>query len=190
MQFDASQKGLKVFDLVVMILSDRDIKNYIQNKKLVISPLSNDTIRENGIDLKIGDQIARFLRLKEPVDINNESEIRKAYAIEKGHEFVIEPYEHILLTTLEYVKMPNDLIGFVNLRSTFARLGLIIPPTIIDAGFEGQITIELIGSEFPIRLTTGTRFIHVVFAKTSTPVEKPYQGKYSGQVGVTLPKVQ
>ncbi|EWG06442.1 MAG: deoxycytidine triphosphate deaminase [Candidatus Aramenus sulfurataquae] len=171
-----------------MVLSDRDIKNYIHEKKLVITPLSSDTVRENGVDLKVGDQIARFLKLAEPVDVDNPEEIKKAYVVTHGHEFIIGPHEHVLLTTLEYVKMPNDLVGFVNLRSTFARLGLFIPPTIIDAGFEGQITIELVGSEFPVRLKKGTRFIHVIFAKTTTPVENPYRGKYMGQTGVTLPK--
>ncbi len=172
-----------------MVLSDRDIRNYLQQKKLIITPLNVDTVRENGVDLRIGDQIARFIKLAEPVDVDKPEEIKNAYVVTHGNEFIIAPHEHVLLTTLEYVKMPDDLVGFVNLRSTFARLGLIIPPTGIDAGFEGQITIELVGSEFPVRLRTGTRFIHVIFAKTSSPVEKPYHGKYHGQTGVTLPRV-
>ncbi len=172
-----------------MILSDRDIREYLQTKKLVINPLSVDTVRENGVDLKVGDQIARLVEVAHAIDADNPQDLESAYIIRRGNEFVIGPHERVLLTTLEYIKMPNDLIGFVNLRSTFARLGLIIPPTIIDAGFEGQITIEVVGSEFPVKLKTGTRFIHVIFAKTTTPVEKPYHGKYHGQTGVTLPRV-
>ena len=94
------------------------------------------------------------------------------------------------MTTLEYLELPNDAIAFVNLRSTYARLGLTIPPTIVDAGFRGQLTIEVVGSEFPIKLKSGERFLHLIFAKTLTPVEKPYRGKYQGQQEVTLPKFE
>ncbi len=172
-----------------MMLSDRDIRRYMQSRKLIITPLSDDTIRENGVDLKIGGQIARLKSSTEPVDIEDANRIREVYDIQTGDEFIISPREHVLLTTLERVKMPENVVGFVNLRSTFARLGLLIPPTIIDAGFEGEITIEVVGSEFPVRMKKGTRFIHVVFGRTMSTVEKPYHGKYSGQSGVTLPKI-
>ncbi|CAG38836.1 dUTPase [Sulfolobus islandicus rudivirus 1 variant XX] len=156
-----------------MILSDRDIKRYINSNKLVIDPLSEDTIRENGVDLKIGNEI---VRIKE----NMEKEV--------GDEFIIYPNEHVLLTTKEYIKLSNDIIAFCNLRSTFARKGLLIPPTIVDAGFEGQLTIELVGSSIPVKLKSGERFLHLIFAHTLTPVEKPYNGKYQNQKGVTLAK--
>jgi dCTP deaminase len=84
--------------------------------------------------------------------------------------------------------MPDDLMGFVNLRSSYARIGLTIPPTIIDAGFEGQVVVEVVGGEVPVDLYPGDRFIHVVFAKLSKPVEKPYRGVYQGQRGIVLPR--
>ena len=83
--------------------------------------------------------------------------------------------------------MPNNLMGFVNLRSTFARFGLIIPPTIIDAGFCGRLTIEVLGSSFPIRIPVGTRFLHVVFSKLLNPVETVYKGKYQNQKNIEIP---
>ncbi|MEM1736738.1 MAG: dCTP deaminase, partial [Ignisphaera sp.] len=82
-----------------------------------------------------------------------------------------------------------ELMAFVELRSTFARMGLSIPPTIIDGGFEGQITIELHGSSFPIKLRYGTRFIHIVFSRVTSPIEKPYSGGYQKQKGVKLPRL-
>ncbi len=88
----------------------------------------------------------------------------------------------------EEKELINDVMAFVNLRSTYARLGLSIPPTIVDAGFKGQLTIEVVGSEFPIKLESGERFLHLIFARTLTPVEKPYNGKYQKQKEVTLPK--
>jgi len=169
-----------------MILGDRDLKYYIEKGRVTISPLSQDTIRENGVDLRVGGEVARFRGTDEVYE--DGKDISKFYEIERGDEFVIYPNEHVLLVTEEYIKLPNDVIAFVNLRSSFARLGILAPPTIVDAGFEGQLTIEVLGSAFPVKLRRGTRFLHLIFARTLTPVENPYHGKYQGQQGVTLTK--
>ncbi len=175
-----------------MILSDRDIAWYIEKNLLRIEPLFEDTIRENGVDLHLGEEFCRFnnkapeLDTKKPFDKGRYYICRKA-SPDKG--ITINPYEHVLATTLETVCLPDDLVGLVNVRSTFARLGLFVPPTVIDAGFCGQVTIEIIGSAYPIRLYPGQRFLHVLFVKTTSPVAKPYSGKYQGQRGVTPPKL-
>ena len=170
-----------------MILSDFDLWNYIRNKRLVIEPFREDVVRENGLDLRLGKQIARMKKSSRILDVHDDYNIAEFYELEEAESFVINPGEHVLLHTIEYIKLPLDLMGFVNLRSSYARVGLSIPPTIIDANFEGQLTIELIGGEFPVRLHAGDRFIHVVFARLSSPVEKPYSGRYQGQRGVKLP---
>jgi len=170
-----------------LILSDFDLWNYIRNKRLVIEPFREDVVRENGLDLRLGKQIARMKKSSEIFDVHDDYNIAEFYELEEAESFVINPGEHVLLHTIEYIKLPLDLMGFVNLRSSYARVGLSIPPTIIDANFEGQLTIELIGGEFPVRLHAGDRFIHVVFARLSSPVEKPYSGRYQGQRGVKLP---
>jgi len=169
-----------------LILSDFDLWNYIRSGRLVIEPFRDDVVRENGLDLRIGRQMARLKPVDKIFDVHSD-DVGEFYEIEEGDSFLIRPREHILLHTMEYIKLPLDLMGFVNLRSSYARIGLTIPPTIIDANFEGQLTIELVGGEFPVKLYSGDRFLHVVFAKLSSPVEKPYKGKYQGQRGVRLP---
>ncbi len=170
-----------------MILSDFDLRAYIESGRLKVKPLSKDIIRENGLDLRVGDQIARFRRMKAVVDVHQTTNLSCFFKIEKGEEFILEPYEHVLISTIEYLELPNDLMGFVQLRSTFARLGVIIPPTIVDAGFKGQLTLEVKNGPLPLKLRRGQRFAHIIFAKLLNPVEKPYRGKYFGQRGVTLP---
>ena len=169
-----------------MILSDKDIKMYIERGELVINPFFEDTIRENGIDLRIGRMIGRFIRSNGVFDPkkDNPSNFIK---LEENESFIIYPNEHILLHTIEYIKMPRDLMAFINLRSSFARIGLILPPTIVDANFEGQLTVELIGSNFPIKLYKDMRFLHLVFGKLMNMAEKPYKGRYQGQKGVQIP---
>jgi dCTP deaminase len=169
-----------------MILSDRDLKYYIEKNWIKIVPFSEQIVRENGIDLRIGAKFARLKKTSEVYDYTKN--INDFYENENSNEFIINPHEHILLTTHEYIELPNDIMAFVNLRSSFARLGLTIPPTIVDAGFKGELTIEVVGSEFPIKLYSGSRFLHLIFAKTLTPVENPYHGTYQGQSGVTLPE--
>ncbi|MEM1649889.1 MAG: dCTP deaminase, partial [Sulfolobales archaeon] len=101
---------------------------------------------------------------------------------------VLKPGRKYLLHTLEYIALPPELVGIVELRSTLARLGLLIPPTVVDGGFEGQLTIEVHSSSFPVRLRSGSRFLHLILMKTTTPIEKPYKGRYQGQRDVMLPK--
>jgi len=172
-----------------MILGDRDLRYYIKKGLIVVDPFDESIIRENGLDLRLGGEIARMRNPGEPFDTKNPpSDYSKYYVIERGDSFIIHPHEHVLLTTLEYIKLPDDIMAFVNLRSTYARLGIYAPPTIVDAGFEGTLTIELVGGQFPVKLYKGERFLHLVFAKTTSPVERPYRGKYQGQRGVMLPK--
>ncbi|MCY0868834.1 MAG: dCTP deaminase [Desulfurococcus sp.] len=172
-----------------MILSDWDIRVYIEKKLLVINPLLEDTIRENGVDLRFGNEFCRFKKTNTVVDTLRSSvdDVLECFKV-GGEGFVVNPLEHVLTTTLEYVEFPSDLVGLVNLRSTFARYGLYIPPTVIDAGFKGNITIELVGSTIPVKVYPGQRFLHLILARTSSPVYRPYSGKYQGQTGVTPPK--
>ncbi|MCS7142939.1 MAG: dCTP deaminase [Aigarchaeota archaeon] len=169
-----------------MILSDFDLWNYIRTGRLRIDPFTEEIVRENGVDLRIGNSIGRLKRTGRVLDTRSR-DTREFYEIEEGENFIIMPHEHVLLHTVEYLSLPRDLMAFVNLRSSFARVGLTLPPTIVDAHFQGQLTIELVGGEFPVRLYANDRFIHLVFAKLSSEVDKAYQGKYQGQRGVKLP---
>ena len=139
-----------------MILSGYDLQQYIARGGLSFSPdLGADQFQQNGIDLILG-----------------ECELRNL----KSGQFTLG-------TTREKITMPNDLMAFVELRSTWARCGLLLPPTIIDAGFEGTITLEIV-SFAENTLPIGQRFAHLIFAKLLTPAD-PYRGKYQGQSGIT-----
>jgi len=95
----------------------------------------------------------------------------------------------VLATTLENIAIPDRLMAFCELRSTFARLGISIPPTIVDAGFSGNLSIELLGRSAPVRLYPETRFLHIAFAELSMPLKKLHTGKYYEQTGVTIPTI-
>ncbi|RLI98759.1 MAG: dCTP deaminase [Candidatus Aenigmatarchaeota archaeon] len=172
------------------MLSGIKIRQLIDGGAIKIEPFDDILVRENGVDMRIGDEIAVLLNNPEPIDPENltKTNLNEYYKIVKlDGDFVLQPYMKILATTLEYIELPANIGAFVELRSTFARLGLSIPPTIIDAGFKGQITLEIHGGAFPVKLKKGLRFAHIVFLPIiGEPI--PYRGKYSGQRGVTLPK--
>ena len=173
-----------------MILARSDLIKCIESGEIVIEPFDEDIVRENGVDLRIGDEAAVLINNPDPLDPEDleQVDLRQYYKVVKiDNELILQPYMKILVTTLEYIKVPTYIAGLVELRSTFARLGLSIPPTIIDAGFEGQITLEVHGGAFPVVLRKGLKFAHVVFMKLTTNTE-PYRGRYFRQRGVTLPR--
>jgi dCTP deaminase len=176
-----------------MILSDFDLEHYIKEKRLVVKPFHKNLIRENGLDFRLAGEIAvRNKKLGEAfvLDPFNNEHLKREYIIKKDlKEFILPKASQVLLSTLEYIEMPNNLMGFVEIRSTWARHGLSMPPTILDAGFKGTVTLEIINnSGYAMRLIAGIRFAHIIFATTLNSVRKTYSGRYAGQKGIKLPK--
>ncbi|MFN4046229.1 MAG: dCTP deaminase [Acidilobaceae archaeon] len=171
-----------------MILSDRDILTLIKAGDILIEPFDVEIVRENGLDLRLGRGYCRFKPIEKILDPRSPGDPRDFYECGESDEIIVRPKEHLLLHTLEYVKLPDYVAGLVNLRSTWARTGIYVPSTAVDAGFEGQLTIEVIGSSFPVKLYSGDRFLHLVLVKLGTPSARPYRGEYQGQRGVRLPK--
>lgn len=173
-----------------MILGNGEIKRLMSLGRLSVDPLREDTVRENGLDLRIGREYAIYAyegAAIRPCELAS-GEAKKAFRVVKdADEIVIPPRNFVLLTTEEYVKMPDDVAGLANLRSTLARYGLVIPPTVVDAGFEGNITIEVVNeSPNTIVLRPGLRFLHLILIRAEGASR--YSGRYQGQRGVTPPK--
>ena len=154
------------------------------------SGIHPDQIRENGVDLTLDTKYARLKESNATVFVNSDHvNIDQYYEHTEDELIRIEPNKRYLLVTREEVNLPGDIVGLVNLKSTLARLGLIVPPTVVDAGFKGQVVIEVLGSSFPIVLKPGTPFIHLVLLRTCSQVAEPYgqRGHYHGQRGVRTP---
>ncbi len=141
-------------------------------------------MRENGLDLRIGGEYAIYAyegTVVKPCELES---ARHLFRIVKADEVVIPPRNFVLLTAEEYVKMPGGVVRLANLRSTLARYSLVIPPTVVDAGFEGNITIEVVNmSPITIVLRRGMRFLHLILVKAEG--RAAYAGMYQGQRDVT-----
>lgn len=167
-----------------MILSDKTLKQMIEAGTLGVSPLTEESIQPASIDCRLGDD---FLvvedRQMDTISLSSEIIYRKI----TGPTITIPPHSFLLATTMEYVKLPQDLTAFVEGRSSVGRIGLFIQNAgWVDPGFEGQITLELYNANsLPIRLEAGRRICQLVFCRMDQAALTPYKGKYQGQRNAT-----
>lgn len=180
------------------VLSDRDIKEYLKKGKLVIQGIKEEHIGPCNVDLCLGNEFKVFdnsrlthIDLKKPTD-----NLMKTIVIEKDKTFIIHPGEFVLGVTKEYVKIPDELMGRLDGRSSLGRLGLIVHSTagIVHPGFEGQLVLEMANlSNLPISLYPEMKICQINFEKLLTPAEKPYNkktdSKYIGQKGTQSSKI-
>lgn len=164
------------------ILSDKTIKEYLEEGKIVIDPLKDEQqIQPSSVDMRLGDEFKVFKVIRKPyIDPKDEediSEYMESSTVPEGEAFIIHPNEFALATTQEYVKVPDDLVARVEGRSSMGRLGVTMHVTAgyVDPGFEGRITLEIsnIGA-MPVALYPGQRVCQLVFETMTTPAELPY----------------
>ncbi|MDO8627844.1 MAG: dCTP deaminase [Candidatus Diapherotrites archaeon] len=181
------------------VLSDTDIKKFLKEKKLGIEGVKEEHIGPSNVDLCLGNEFKVFdnsrlthIDLRKPIPDN----LMKTILIEDEKDFVIHPGEFVLGVTREYVKLPADLMGRLDGRSSLGRLGLIVHSTagIVHPGFEGQLVLEMANlSNLPIALYPGMKICQINFEKLSSPAENPYNkkagSKYVGQRGTQTSKI-
>ncbi len=167
-----------------MLLSDRDIKRYIQEKKIIVDPFDENLVQPCSLDVRLSNQFRLFNSHNvEYIDTKKPDNYTKL--VEVKDSIVIHPGEFVLGRTIEYIKLPNDICAILEGRSSLGRLGIIIHATagFIDPGFEGTITLEISNlSNLPVKLYPGMKIGQLAFYKLSSPCEKPYCGKYKGQI--------
>jgi dCTP deaminase len=114
--------------------------------------------------------------------------------VEIGDEpFILHPGEFVLGSTLERVKLPDDLVARLEGKSSLGRLGLLIHSTagFIDPGWDGHVTLELSNvANLPITIYHGMKIGQLSFVRMTESAEHPYGSsglgsKYQGQRGPT-----
>lgn len=94
----------------------------------------------------------------------------------------LAPGQFILASAVEEFDMPDDLLGVVHDKSTWARLGLAVQNTVIEPGWKGFLTLELTNhSDQAIILPYRVGICQVIFHQLDEPTEQPYSGKYQNQ---------
>lgn len=176
-----------------MILSDLSIVRRICQGSLVLEPAAEpEQVQPASLDVRLGHEFRFFSLSRVVIDSRDQETINKAMSrtlvATDGAAVKLEPGEFLLATTLERIKMPNDLVARVEGRSSIGRLGVCVHVTagFIDPGFEGRITLEISNmNRHPVILYVGQRIAQLAFEEV-TPVGCPYghpsrNSKYQGQ---------
>ncbi len=155
------------------ILSDRDIRERLEQKILGIEPFVEKNLTPNGYDLSVKEIVLR----------------QSGEKIQSG-EAVVPPGASFLISTKEYVRMPPDASGQLWIRSSYARRGILAAFGKVEAGFEGELTVGCFNSSHEaVKIPVGDRFCQIAFEKMHSIPDKLYKdrsGTYQGQRGVTL----
>ncbi len=167
-----------------MILSSTDIERLIREGRLKIEPLGEDTVRENGLDLRFSGEYALA---REGLFRPGESDPEDFFDMGSSDELILRRGVLTLISTMEYVSLPEDVVGLIEIRSSYARLGVFIAPTVVDAGYEGRLTVALYPTNLDVVLRRGERILHLVLLRAATPSDRPYRGRYRGLKSLALP---
>ena len=171
-----------------MIISDKTITRMLNEKSLVISPITEEQIQPASVDIRLGNTFSVVDDTSTGIiTLNNQINYKTITA----DKYVILPGQFVLATTMEYFELPDNLTAFVEGRSSLGRMGLFIQNAgWVDPGFKGEITLELFNANrCAIELQSGRRVGQLVFAKMDDHALNPYNGKYQGQIGATGSKV-
>jgi dCTP deaminase len=179
-----------------MVLSDRTIRQYLEEGRIRIDPYDDDLIQPSSLDVRV-DRYFRvfrnsrypFIDVKEPMeDLTELVEVS-----DEEQPFILHPGEFVLGSTLERITLPDDLVARLEGKSSLGRLGLLIHSTagFIDPGWDGHVTLELSNvANLPITIYFGMKIGQVSFVQMTEPAETPYGAgelgsKYQGQQGPT-----
>ena len=172
-----------------MILTDKQILEKLQSQEIIIQPLpSPEQIQPASIDLRLGDE---YLQPIHSTEVLNISKSEPQYQHIKGSAIILPPKEFLLATTVEHIEIPPNMIARVEGRSSVGRLGITVHITagFIDAGFKGQITLEIANlSNNSIMLFENMRICQIVFEELGETPHRIYGecgNKYQNQKGTT-----
>lgn len=190
-----------------MKLSDRDIIQHLKIGKIGIEPMPDmSKIKGISVDLRLDNKFRVFNDHTAPyIDLSGASEemqktmdtiMGDEVIIHENEAFFLHPGELALAATFESVSIPDDLVGWLDGRSSLARLGLMVHVTAhrIDPGWNGQIVLEIFNSgKLPLALKPGMDICAINFETLSSAAIKPYNkredAKYKDQKGPTASRI-
>ena len=174
-----------------MVLSDKTILEEVAKGRIVFRPFDASCVQPSSVDLHLSRQFRVFRNTRYPyIDVrSNQEGLTELVEIADEEPFILHPGEFVLGGTLEWVGLPDDVVGRLEGKSSLGRLGLIIHSTAgyVDPGWQGRLTLELSNvANLPITLYYGMRIGQISFLRMTTPVERPYGSpelgsKYQGQ---------
>jgi len=182
------------------ILSDSSIKQLVKEKKL-ISPFVEKQQRKNkisyglssyGYDARVSNEFKIFTNIDSAV-VDPKKFSQKSFFKRKTNICIVPPNSFVLARTVEYFKIPRDILVICLGKSTYARCGIIVNVTPLEPEWEGHVTLEFSNTTpLPAKIYANEGACQFVFLKGDEEPMISYKdrkGKYMKQKGVTLPKI-
>ena len=145
-----------------MILSDKTIIKMLDEKSLIINPLSKEQIHPASVDIRLGNTFRVFDDTPSGI-ITLNSQVK--YKSITADTYLILPGQFVLATTMEYFELPDNMAAFVEGRSSLSHMGLLIQNSgRVDPGYKGAITLELFNAnKCAIEIKSGWKIGQLVF---------------------------
>jgi dCTP deaminase len=184
----------------VAIKSDKWIRRMAIEHRM-IEPFVDTQIREGvvsyglssyGYDIRVADEFKIFTNINNTV-IDPKHFDPRSFVDIKADMCIVPPNSFALARTIEYFRIPRDVLTVCLGKSTYARCGIIVNVTPFEPEWEGFVTLEISNTTpLPARIYSNEGIAQVLFFQSDEPCERSYadkKGKYQGQQGVMLPKI-
>ena len=181
------------------VLSDKWIK-YAAAKKGMIRPFVSKQVRKGkisfglssfGYDARVSNEFKIFTNVNSGI-VDPKVFKKESFVTKVGKECIIPPNSFALARTIEYFKIPEDVLTICLGKSTYARCGIIVNVTPLEPEWEGHVTLEFSNTtNLPAKIYANEGVAQMLFFQSDERCQTTYRdrgGKYQGQTGVTLPK--
>lgn len=175
-------------------------------EKGMIEPFEEKLIRRNekdapvisyglssyGYDLRVADEFKVFTNVFNSI-VDPKAFDDRSFVTIQGESCIVPPNSFALARSVEYFRIPRDVITLCVGKSTYARCGIIVNVTPFEPEWEGHVTLEISNTTpLPARIYAGEGLAQVLFLAGSEPCETSYAergGKYQAQRGITVPRM-
>ena len=182
------------------VKSDRWIRKMALDHGM-IEPFEEKQVREGvisyglssyGYDVRVADEFKIFTNINHTI-VDPKAFDPRSFVDVRGEQCIIPPNSFALARTVEYFRIPRDVITVCVGKSTYARCGIIVNVTPLEPEWEGIVTLEISNTTpLPARIYAGEGIAQFLFFEGDEPCETSYadkKGKYQAQKGLTLPRI-
>jgi dCTP deaminase len=183
-----------------MIKSDRWIRRMAREHGM-IEPFTENQVRNGsisyglssyGYDMRVSDEFRIFHNALSPV-VDPKSFDDRSFIAFQGDICIVPPNSFALARSIEYFRIPRNVLTICVGKSTYARCGIITNVTPFEPEWEGHVTLEISNTTpLPARIYANEGIAQVLFFESDEDCETSYadkKGKYQGQTGVTPPRL-
>ena len=171
---------------MIQPFSENQIRLDDQGNKLISYGVSS-----YGYDVRCSNEFKVFTNIHSAI-VDPKSFDEKSFVDIESDVCVIPPNSFALARTVEYFKIPRNVLTICLGKSTYARCGIIVNVTPLEPEWEGHVTLEFSNTtNLPAKIYAGEGVAQMLFFESDEECETSYKdrgGRYQGQTGVTLPK--